>query len=119
MARTTAASAPSLPLFYRLTLSLIEPLLAIGGALQALFYPQSYLDYVTPRTRYTSTLDPLFTQIVGGWCIIIYMEMYALPRVFNHDLRVWRQCATAFLLSDAMYVYAIAQDWGWVKLVSP
>lgn len=68
-----------LPLFYRLTLSYIEPLLAIGGALQALLYPQSYLDYVTPRTRYTNSLDPLFSQIVGGWCIIVYLEFYALP----------------------------------------
>lgn len=116
-----------IPPFYRLVLNLIEPLLALGGAVQLLFFPDSYLRLVSPRATYHETLDPLMTQIVGGWFIIIWIELYVLPRHFSHvdgdartraaDVSAWRVIMAGILLSDAAYLFAIYQDWGLVKMI--
>ncbi|OIW33040.1 hypothetical protein CONLIGDRAFT_651819 [Coniochaeta ligniaria NRRL 30616] len=113
------STAATLPSIYRLTLTTLEPLFALNGALLAFFNPQSYL---STMTRDTATLTPgtrfLYTELGGAWLYFAFVEAVVL-RQFD-DLRLWRLLCAAMLLSDVAYCRSVAQavgGWGqWVVL---
>ena len=118
--QTHAISATaSLPALYRHTLTTIEPLFALNGAVLAFFTPQTYL---STMTRDSALLTPnttfLYTEIGGAWLYFAFVEAVVL-RQFD-DLRLWRMLCWAMLLSDAAYCVSVAQalgGWGaWMAL---
>jgi hypothetical protein len=105
-----------IPFIYRLVLTWIEPLLAIGGAVQITFYPADYLAIANPNIKeyYHPALQPLFTQIMGGWLMMVFNDLVTL-RVFSRDLKVWTFIMATHLISDVVYTYALYQDLGAVR----
>lgn len=124
--RTTARSATrTLPLFYRLTLTTIEPLFALVGSLLTLLAPENYLRTLTNThpdslILYNPATSFLYTQLCGGWLLFAFNEAVVLRMV--DDLRVWTLLCWGMLLSDACYCWSCAEavgGWGrWVRVVS-
>jgi len=107
------SSPHPIPFVYRLVLTWIEPLLAFGGAIQITTHPVAYLTIANPNVQghYHPALHPLFTQIMGGWLMIVFNDLVTL-RVFSRDLKVWTFIIATHLISDMVYTYALYQDLG-------
>lgn len=101
---------------YRLVLTWLEPMLAFGGVIQVLTDPLSYLSIANPNAHahYNPALHPIFTQIAGGWMIIVFNDVVTL-RVFSRDVKVWSFVLGAHLVSDIIYTYALYEDLGFER----
>ncbi|KAG6009437.1 hypothetical protein E4U21_002352 [Claviceps maximensis] len=103
----------TIPFFYRLILTTIEPLLALGGVLLVLAVPATYLIVVT-RHRHDVSFDKdsrfLYTTLGGSWLYFAFVEAIVL-RCFD-DQRLWRLLCAGMLLSDGGYCHAAAQAVG-------
>lgn len=114
-------ASTSIPSFYRLILTTVEPLIAMGGVLQALTTPEVYLQTMTrSRVPYDPATHFLYTELAGSWLFFIFLVVFAL-RHFD-DLRVWRWVCVAVLLQDVFYAWSVAEAVGgwkvWVDLGS-
>ena len=103
---------------YRLTFTIIEPFMAFMGVCQIHFDPASYLAIANPNVVYVSTMQPLLTSILGGWLVILFNDLVTL-RVFSWNVKLWRLVLSAHLLSDVAYSYAVYQDMGTARFLSP
>lgn len=109
----------TIPRIYRITLTTIEPIIALSGVLQILLTPQTYLSVMT---RATGTISPsssfLYTELGGAWLYFAFVEAVVL-RLFD-DQRLWRVLCLGMLLSDVAYIHSAAQavgGWGeWLDL---
>ncbi|MCJ1442717.1 MAG: hypothetical protein MMC23_003214 [Stictis urceolatum] len=107
------ASLP--PVFYH-TITLIEPLLAFGGALQNLLKPEDYLHALTTLTTYDQYTRFLYTQLAGAWLVFAFNE--AIVMRFNDDLGFWRLMCLGMLLSDVPYCWSTVEAaGGWSEFV--
>lgn len=113
------SATASLPSIYRLTLTTLEPLFALNGALLAFVTPQSYLSTMTRETAvFTPETRFLYTELGGAWLYFAFVEAVVLRQY--DDLRLWRLLCAAMLLSDVAYCHSVAQavgGWGpWLAL---
>ena len=118
-APTIVSAKASLPVIYRLILTVIEPLLATSGVLLAFFNPADYLATMTRGSvSYAPETAFLYTELGGAWLHFAFIEAVVL-RAFD-DLRLWRVLCVGMLLSDAAYFHSAAQGvggWGpWLAL---
>lgn len=124
---TTARSNASHPIhpIYRLIFLWLEPLFALGGTIQVLVKPLSYIaishpllhGYVAIVVSLERRLQGLFTVIAGGWSIIVFNDIVTL-RVFDRDPKVWKFVIGAHLCSDLFYLVALAHDvGGWERAI--
>lgn len=108
----TKASA-SIPPICRVLITNFEPLFAFSGAILLFINPEQYLSSLTrgqgART-YQSSQQWIYTQLAGGWLLIVFLESVILRLV--DDLRVWRLICVAMLLSDICYTHSCAQAVG-------
>lgn len=140
---TSPSTAPNKPHpihpIHRFLFLWLEPLLALGGALQVLLSPLSYtaiahpllhahLVSLSPSSSSSAAAAPyhsssltnqlhggLFTIIAGGWLIMFFDDAVTL-RVFERDPAVWRCVLAAHLCSDLCYLAALAHDvGGWAR----
>jgi len=102
----------SIPLLPRLTLTLVEPLMSLNGALICLRNPQRLIsDYLTRgAVSYAPETQTLYTQLAGFWLFFAFIEVFVL-RSFD-DLRLWKRICIGMLFSDAVYFWAAAQAVG-------
>lgn len=110
---TVTRASTALPLLYRLTLLLIEPLCALNGALMTFFSPAAYVAGIThDASLYAPANQFLYTQLGGAWLLFALNEALVLRLV--DDLRVWRLLCWGMLASDAVYhVSAVQAVGGW------
>lgn len=107
----SVSATASIPLVYRLILTIIEPSLAAYGALLAICYPDQYLSAATRNSAsFTASTTFLYTALGGGWLYFAFNEAIVL-RLFD-DLRLWRIICMGMLLSDAAYCHSVAQAVG-------
>ena len=102
----------SIPLFARLTLTLVEPLMSLNGVLICIRNPQRLIgDYLTRgAVSYTPETQTLYTQLAGFWLFFAFVEVFVL-RSFD-DQRLWKRLCIGMLISDAVYFWAVAQAVG-------
>ncbi|ETN46715.1 uncharacterized protein HMPREF1541_00904 [Cyphellophora europaea CBS 101466] len=125
MAPSTSTNNPIHPL-YAIIFTYIEPFLALGGVIQTLSFPFSYIAIshptihtaLSPHPHLHPQLQTLFTCIAGGWSILTFNDIVTL-RVFSRDPKVWRCVLAAHLCSDLLYVLALAQDVGYAHALDP
>lgn len=104
-------ASATLPLVYRLSLTTIEPLFAVNGALLVFRNPGTYLSMMTRDVvLFTAPSTFLYTTTGGAWLYFAFVEAVVM-RLFD-DLRLWRVLCAGMLLSDAAYCHAIAQAVG-------
>ncbi|PYI09242.1 hypothetical protein BO78DRAFT_459351 [Aspergillus sclerotiicarbonarius CBS 121057] len=104
----------TIPFFYRLVITTMEPFFAFCGALQSFLYPTVYMTSMT-RGRVSSTpeMDFLHTELGGAWLYFAFVEAVVL-RVFD-DEQLWRFLCAAMLISDVAWCHSAAQavgGWG-------
>ena len=106
-----AKASSSIPSPYRVVLTTLEPLIALGGVLQALTTPEVYLQTMTrSRIPYDPATHFLYTELAGSWLFFVFLVVFAL-RHFD-DLRVWRWVCVAVLLQDVFFVWSVAEAVG-------
>jgi len=112
-----------IPPIYRLTLTTIEPVLAVAGALQALLLPHIYTSTMTRgAVPYLAPAQFLYTGLAGGWLLLAFNEAVVLRFNFANDDNpaLWRAMAGGMLLSDAATFHSAAQAVGgwaaWVRV---
>ncbi|TWU73900.1 hypothetical protein ED733_003419 [Metarhizium rileyi] len=110
MSRHVTASS-SIPLPYRLLLTVLEPLFAANGAMLVFRAPAHYLSMMT-RHAAAATAGPtfLYTSLGGSWLYFAFVEAVVM-RVCD-DLRLWRLLCAGMLLSDAVFCHSVAQAVG-------
>jgi hypothetical protein len=120
--KNSAAAKPlkastSLPLLYRLTLLLLEPLFALNGALMTFRTPRDFATQIThDPARYTPANQFLYTQLGGAWLLFAFNEAVVMGLV--DDLRVWRLLCWGMLVSDVVYhVSSVQAVGGWEVFV--
>lgn len=108
---STLPASATIPFAYRLILTTIGPIVALGGAALVLRFPATYLDIMT-RNRGTFTADSafLYTEVGGALLYFTFVEAVVL-RCFG-DVRLWRLVCSGMLLSDAAYCHSVAQAVG-------
>ncbi|KAI0878839.1 hypothetical protein GGS24DRAFT_344944 [Hypoxylon argillaceum] len=113
-------SASPIPTTYRLLFTTIEPLLAIAGAVQALFSPAALLRSTLPSVPYVPALAPLFTQMTGAWLALAFHDVVTLRSAAHRDdPRVWRHTLAASAVSDVFYAASLAQSMGPARFFNP
>ncbi|KAI3327616.1 hypothetical protein HD806DRAFT_328209 [Xylariaceae sp. AK1471] len=106
-------STSPIPGAYRLLFTTIEPLLAAGGAIQALFFPSALLGATVPSVPYSPSLSPLFTQMTGSWLMLAFHDFVVLRSdAHRDDVRVWRHTLAASTISDIFYTASLIQSMG-------
>lgn len=111
----------AIPWIQRLLVTTFEPLFALSGSILVCIKPEQYLSSLT-RGQGAATYHPsqqwVYTQLAGGWLVIVFLEAVILRLV--DDLRLWRLICLAILLSDALYTHSCAQavgGWGeWLNI---
>ncbi|KAG5929168.1 hypothetical protein E4U42_006896 [Claviceps africana] len=116
---SSVPASTTIPFPYRLILTTIEPLLALGGVLLVLASPATYLASMT-RHRVSFVPDSafLYTSLGGSWLYFAFVEAVVL-RCFD-DQRLWRLLCAGMLLSDGAFCHSVAQAVGgwavWVRI---
>lgn len=117
---TITKATSVLPWIGRFLITTIEPLMAVGGVVLCLTKPEDYLSGLTREsvTSIDSATKFVYTQLGGGWLVIIFAEAVIMRLV--DDIRVWKLLCTAILLSDMLYTHSLAEavgGWGrWAVL---
>lgn len=106
-------ASTSLPLAYRLTLLLLEPLSALNGAIMTFRTPADFIAKIThDSSLYSPANQFLYTQLGGAWLMFAFNEAVVMSLV--DDLRVWRLLCAGMLVSDAVYhVSSVQAVGGW------
>ncbi|KOS22368.1 hypothetical protein ESCO_001624 [Escovopsis weberi] len=101
------------PGFFRHALITVEPIAAVTGAAICLLKPHSYTELMTQGLgAYASDTKFLYTTIAGAWLHFAFIEAVVM-RAYD-DLRLWRMCCAAMVLSDLLYcLSAIEAVGGW------
>jgi hypothetical protein len=100
-----------LPLVYRISFLLIEPVFALFGAILAHFRQLEYLQ-LTHNASAPSTTDaiPLSTEIVLTQLANLYL-LFAFNEALilrsTSDLRVWRTLLVGMLIADLGHLYSV------------
>jgi hypothetical protein len=106
-------STSPIPAAYRLLFTTVEPFLATGGAIQALFFPSALLSSTVPSVPYAPSLSPLFTQMTGSWLMLAFHDFVTLRSdAYKDDVRVWRHTLAASAISDLFYTASLIQSMG-------
>lgn len=102
----------AIPLFPRLTLAIVEPLMCLNGVLVCLQNPQKLIaNYLTHgAVSYAPLTQTIFNQLAGFWLFFAFIEFFVL-RSFD-DLRLWKRICIGFLSSDAVCFWVAAQAVG-------
>ncbi|KAL2132619.1 hypothetical protein VTI74DRAFT_3583 [Chaetomium olivicolor] len=102
-----------LPVLYRLTLLVLEPLSALNGAVMTFRTPRDYVTRITHNARlYEPANQFLYTQLGGAWLLFAFNEAVVMWLV--DDLRVWKLLCCGMLISDVVYhVSSVQAVGGW------
>ncbi|PYH65866.1 uncharacterized protein BO88DRAFT_418034 [Aspergillus vadensis CBS 113365] len=101
----------SIPYLYRLVLTIIEPMIALCGALQSLLYPAVYMSSMTRgEVSFLPEMEFLYTELGGAWLYFVFVEVVVL-RAFD-DEHLWCFFCAAMLLSDLAWCHSVAQAVG-------
>ncbi|KAJ4300129.1 hypothetical protein N0V88_002798 [Collariella sp. IMI 366227] len=104
-------ASTTLPLLYRLTLLLLEPLFALNGAIMTFRTPHDYITKITHNpTLYNPANQFLYTQLGGAWLMFAFNEAVVMYLV--DDLRVWKLLCWGMLVSDVVYHVSSVQAVG-------
>ena len=100
----------TIPSFYRVWFTTIDPLLALMGVLGRVFAPESILEayspsYVSPPTIETSLL---LDATAGFYAGMMYLQLVLL-RTKATDLAVWRHVLASFLLVNLSVLVGLAK----------
>ncbi|KAK4125583.1 hypothetical protein N657DRAFT_642324 [Parathielavia appendiculata] len=114
---TIPTASTALPLAYRLTLLVLEPLRALNGAVMTFRAPADYVAHVTHKPAlYSPANQFLYMQLGGAWLLFAFNEAVVLRLV--DDLRVWRLLCWGMLVSDIVYhVSSVQAVGGWGEFV--
>lgn len=101
-----------LPLVYRAAFLLIEPVLALSGAVVAHLKPLDYLQLTHGASApMTAASIPLSTNIVLTQLANLYL-LFAFNEAFilrsTSDLRVWRTVLLGMLIADFGHLYSVS-----------
>jgi len=101
-----------IPIFYRLTFTIIEPLTTLYGVIIALFFPDLLMrDYFSRGlVTYAPETKTLYTQIGGMWAYFAWNGYFVLGGV--HDRGLWRRLLSGMLVGDFIYYFAAAEAVG-------
>lgn len=116
---SSATATSTIPLSYRLLLTTVEPLFALGGVFLTLTDPPRYLHAMSHLPiRYDPRSAFIFTELSGAWLYFAFNEAVTLRILDN--VRIWRLLCGGMLLSDICYAHSCAQalgGWGtWIRV---
>jgi hypothetical protein len=102
-----------LPIVYRVSFLLVEPLFALAGALLAHFQPFWYLQLThASSSPLTASTIPVSTNIVLDQLANLYL-LFAFNEAFilrsTSDLRVWRTVLLGCLIADFGHLYSVRE----------
>ncbi|PSN65576.1 hypothetical protein BS50DRAFT_497176 [Corynespora cassiicola Philippines] len=112
---TTSTSPPQIPLPYRLLLTTLEPLLALGGALNATLDPSSFLSTIAPQVPYVPASRVVFDQLASCYLLFAFNEAVVLRA--TRELRVWSVMVAGMLVCDVAHLAAEARVYEVRELV--
>ncbi len=108
MAHDTPAAQGTIPLFYRILFTWIDPLAALWTSWALLTDPDLITNTYIPRAL--SVRDPrhdFFPQQLGGAFFYIAASQAALLRYYPNDAGAWRLLNAGLLGFDAAVVYSL------------
>ncbi|CAM1508423.1 Fc.00g052710.m01.CDS01 [Cosmosporella sp. VM-42] len=109
-----------IPIYYRIPLTIIEPPLALAGALMLHFTPDAFLTSMTPAAASPEALRSvrILTDQLGIFELIFAFNCAIVLRC-TRDPRVWRVMCAGMLLSDVLHTGASVRELGWAVTLSP
>jgi hypothetical protein len=80
-------------------------------------HPRTFLYESLPNIEYDHQWQPLITEVVGGWTLVLFLEVFLLspfPRVseWGKEVEMWKFAIRALMVSDVLYWYSFVQDAG-------
>lgn len=101
----------SIPSSFRLTITTMEPVIALSGAIQALLSPSIYMASMTRgAVDFSPPMEFLHTELGGAWLYFAFIEAVVLR--ISDDERLWRFLCAGMLLSDLAWCHSVAQAVG-------
>ncbi|EXJ75151.1 uncharacterized protein A1O5_01847 [Cladophialophora psammophila CBS 110553] len=117
-------ASPTIPTFYRVFFSTIDPLIALSGALTQVFAPATILTLYNPSS---AALPPAIETTVlldstAGYLVSTMFLQVVMLRARPADLTVWRCLQGSILIQDLAIIGAVVGalktqhrlDWGLV-----
>ncbi|EFY96262.1 hypothetical protein X797_008477 [Metarhizium robertsii] len=109
--RNVVSASDSVPLSYRLLLTVVEPLFAVNGAILVLLAPERYLSTVTRHGgTFAAESTFLYTLLGGAWLYFAFVEAVVMRAC--DDVRLWRLLCAGMLVSDVAFCHSAAQAVG-------
>lgn len=101
----------TIPSSFRLTITTIEPLIAMSGAIQSLLSPNIFMSSMTrDAVDFNPQMGFLHTELGGAWLYFAFIEAVVLR--ISDDERMWRFLCAGMLLSDFVWCHSVAQAVG-------
>lgn len=92
----------SIPSFYRIFFTSIDPLIGLSGAYMSFFDPETILASSFPRSSLYSKPTPPITVLLtqaGGAFIMMAFLMIVMLR-YTHDIKIWKIFEFGILITD-------------------
>jgi len=105
------------PLFYRVMLQWLEPLMALQGAFLAAQVPKVYLNTMTPHAVYDPTYQVVLDQLAATYTLFALVEILVLRA--TSELKVWKAVMLSIMVCDVIHIYATAKALGVDVFLSP
>ncbi|KAK0909590.1 hypothetical protein LTR57_016300 [Friedmanniomyces endolithicus] len=102
-------ASQSIPRFYRIFFTTLDPLIALTGFISALFFPSFLLNTYSPTAtiRPTTETIQLLNILAGFYLSVVPLQVFLL-RARPQDLTVWRVLQFSVLITDLAVLGAMA-----------
>ncbi|KAK1819957.1 hypothetical protein LTR12_005679 [Friedmanniomyces endolithicus] len=103
-------ASQSIPLFYRIFFTTVDPLIALTGFISALFFPKFLLSTYSPTATIPPTVETtqLLNILAGFYLSVVPLQVFLL-RARPQDLTVWRALQFSVLVTDVAVLGAMAK----------
>ncbi|RSM15080.1 hypothetical protein CDV31_005160 [Fusarium ambrosium] len=94
----------NIPTLYRLLFLYLEPLLAIGAAIQTHFAPKIFLNTMSQTSEYAPDNQVIYDQVAALYTLFAFNEAVLLR--LTNDIRVWKGVFIGIFICDILHLYA-------------
>ncbi|KAK0789939.1 hypothetical protein LTR91_014095 [Friedmanniomyces endolithicus] len=103
-------ASQSIPSFYRIFFTTVDPLIALTGFISALFFPNFLLSTYSPTATIPPTTETtqLLNILAGFYLSVVPLQVFLL-RARPQDLTVWRALQFSVLITDLAVLGAMAR----------
>ncbi|KAK1074347.1 hypothetical protein LTR33_009804 [Friedmanniomyces endolithicus] len=103
-------ASQSIPSFYRIFFTTVDPLIALTGFISALFFPNFLRSTYSPTATIPPTTETtqLLNILAGFYLSVVPLQVFLL-RARPQDLTVWRALQFSVLITDLAVLGAMAR----------